>query len=83
MSSAVVPRGSNVTAQMTPPIQDIVLKHLRDNKLDVTMFLVNGIRLQGRISRFDNHTVQLVWAPVRRLSTSMRFQRSTQQSRSN
>ena len=60
MSSAVVPRGSNVTAQMTPPIQDIFLKHLRDNKLDVTMFLVIGIRLQGRISRFDNHTVQLV-----------------------
>ena len=53
-------RGSNVTAQMTPPIQDIFLKHLRDNKLDVTMFLVIGIRLQGRISRFDNHTVQLV-----------------------
>jgi host factor-I protein len=45
---------------MTPPIQDIFLKHLRDNKLDVTMFLVIGIRLQGRISRFDNHTVQLV-----------------------
>ena len=49
-----------MTAQMTPPIQDIFLKHLRDNKLDVTMFLVIGIRLQGRISRFDNHTVQLV-----------------------
>ena len=45
---------------MTRPIQDIFLKHLRDNKLDVTMFLVNGIRLQGRINRFDNDTLQLV-----------------------
>jgi host factor-I protein len=38
-------RGSTVTAQKTPSIQDAFLKHLRDNKLDVTMFLVNGIRL--------------------------------------
>jgi len=36
------------------------LNHLRDNKLDVTMFLVNGIRLQGQIRRFDNFTVMLV-----------------------
>jgi host factor-I protein len=38
-------RGSTVTAPKTPSIQDVFLKHLRDNKLDVTMFLVNGIRL--------------------------------------
>ena len=45
-----------------PPatIQDAFLKHLRDNKLDVTMFPVNGIRLQGQIRRFDNFTVMLV-----------------------
>jgi host factor-I protein len=53
-------RGSNVTAQRTPPIQDIFLKHLRDNKRDVTMFLVNGIRLQGQIRQFDTFTVMLV-----------------------
>ena len=53
-------RGSTVTAQKTPSIQDAFLKHLRDNKLDVTMFLVNGIRLQGQIRRFDNFTVMLI-----------------------
>jgi host factor-I protein len=56
----VLERGSSVTAQGTPPIQDAFLKHLCDDKLDVTMFLVNGIRLQGQIRRFDNFTVQLV-----------------------
>ena len=44
----------------TPPIQDAFLRHLRDNKLDVTMFLVNGIRLQGQIRQFDTFTVMLV-----------------------
>ena len=53
-------RGSNVTAQRTPPIQDIFLEHLRDNNIDVTMFLVNGIKLVGRIERFDNFIVLLV-----------------------
>jgi host factor-I protein len=52
--------GANVAAQGTPPLQDMFLKHLRDNKLDVTMFLVNGIRLQGQIRQFDNFTVMLV-----------------------
>jgi host factor-I protein len=51
--------GSNVVAQGAQPIQDLFLKHLRDNKLDVTMFLVNGIRLQGQIRQFDNFTVML------------------------
>ena len=53
-------RGSNVTAQRTPPIQDVFLKHLRDNNIDVTMFLVNGIKLVGRIERFDNFIVLLL-----------------------
>ena len=53
-------RGSNVTAQRIPPIQDVFLKHLRDNNIDVTMFLVNGIKLVGRIERFDNFIVLLV-----------------------
>jgi host factor-I protein len=52
--------GSNVATPGTPPIQDMFLNHLRDNKLDVTMFLVNGIRLQGQIRQFDNFTVMLV-----------------------
>ena len=53
-------RGSKVTAQRLPPIQDTFLKHLSENNVDVTIFLGNGIRLQGRIERFDNFTVLLV-----------------------
>ena len=53
-------RGSIVIAQRTPPIQDMFLNHLRDSRMEVMMFLVNGIRLLGRIRRFDNFTVELV-----------------------
>jgi host factor-I protein len=49
-----------VAAQSTATLQDTFLKHLRDSKAEVTMFLVNGVRLQGHIKRFDNFTVQLV-----------------------
>ena len=53
-------RGSNVTAKSTLSLQDTFLKHLSDNNVDVTIFLGNGIRLQGRIERFDNFIVLLV-----------------------
>jgi len=49
-----------VAVQSTSILQDAFLKHLRDNNIDVTMFLVNGIKLVGRIKRFDNFTVMLV-----------------------
>ncbi len=35
------------------------LKHLRYNRIEVTIFLVTGIRLQGRIKRMDSYTVEL------------------------
>ncbi|MBM1175059.1 RNA chaperone Hfq [Microvirga arabica] len=53
-------RGPTVTAQRTPSIQDMFLDHLRDSRIEVMMFLVNGIRLLGRIRRFDNFTIELV-----------------------
>ena len=40
-------------------IQDMFLDHLRDNRIEVTVFLVTGIRLQGWIKRFDNFTDEL------------------------
>jgi host factor-I protein len=49
-----------MTAQSTSALQNTFLGHLRDNNVEVTMFLVNGIRLQGQIRSFDNFTVQLV-----------------------
>ena len=49
-----------MAVQSTSTLQDTFLKHLRDSKAEVMMFLVNGIRLQGQIERFDSFTVQLV-----------------------
>jgi host factor-I protein len=46
--------------QSTPSLQDLFLKHLRDHRLEVTVFLANGIRLQGQIRSFDNFTIRLV-----------------------
>jgi host factor-I protein len=49
-----------VAAHSTSTLQDTFLKHVSDHGIEVTMFLVNGIRLQGQIKWFDNFTVQLV-----------------------
>ena len=49
-----------MTAKSTSPLQDTLLQHLCDGNIEVTMFLVNGIKLLGRIKRFDSFTVQLV-----------------------
>lgn len=40
-------------------LQDVFLNHVRKNKVPVTVFLVNGIKLQGMIVSFDNFCLQL------------------------
>ena len=40
-------------------VQDVFLNHVRKNKLPVTVFLVNGVKLQGVISWFDNFCILL------------------------
>lgn len=40
-------------------LQDVFLNHVRKNKFSVTIFLVNGVKLQGVISWFDNFCVLL------------------------
>jgi len=40
-------------------VQDVFLKHLRKNKTPVTIFLVNGVKLQGIVTWFDNFSVLL------------------------
>jgi host factor-I protein len=40
-------------------LQDKFLKHVRKAKMPVTVFLVNGVKLQGVISWFDNFCVLL------------------------
>jgi host factor-I protein len=48
-----------MAAQSTSTLQDLFLTHVRDNSVEVTIFLANGIRLQGQIRSFDSYTVQL------------------------
>lgn len=40
-------------------VQDVFLNYLRKNKTPVTIFLVNGVKLQGVITWFDNFSVLL------------------------
>ncbi len=38
-------------------IQDLVLNGSRKDKIDVTIYLTNGVPLKGRVVSFDNFTV--------------------------
>jgi host factor-I protein len=40
-------------------VQDVFLNHVRKNKTPLTVFLVNGVKLQGVITWFDNFCVLL------------------------
>ncbi len=40
-------------------LQDVFLNSLRKSKMPVTVFLVNGVKLQGIITWFDNFCVLL------------------------
>ncbi|CAI3923728.1 sRNA-binding regulator protein Hfq (Hfq) (PDB:1HK9) [Commensalibacter communis] len=40
-------------------IQDVFLNQLRKSKVSVTVFLVNGVKLQGIVSGFDNFSILL------------------------
>ena len=40
-------------------VQDVFLNHVRKSKNAVTVFLVNGVKLQGIITWFDNFSVLL------------------------
>ena len=40
-------------------VQDVFLNNVRKNKMPVTVFLINGVKLQGIITWFDNFCVLL------------------------
>jgi host factor-I protein len=40
-------------------VQDVFLNAIRKNKTPVTIFLVNGVKLQGIITWFDNFSILL------------------------
>jgi host factor-I protein len=45
--------------QVAQNTQDTFLNFVRKNKTPLTMFLVNGIKLQGIVTGFDNFAVTL------------------------
>ena len=40
-------------------LQDAFLNHVRKQKFSVTVFLINGVKLQGVITWFDNFCILL------------------------
>ena len=40
-------------------LQDAFLNHVRKQKISVTVFLINGVKLQGVITWFDNFCIPL------------------------
>jgi host factor-I protein len=52
-------RAAIVANEKAQNVQDVFLNHVRKNKTPVTVFLVNGVKLQGIITWFDNFSVLL------------------------
>jgi host factor-I protein len=46
-------------AERAQNLQDTFLNNVRKNKIPVTIFLVNGVKLQGVVTWFDNFCVLL------------------------
>ena len=40
-------------------LQDSFLNHVRKNRMPLTIFLVNGVKLQGVVTWFDNFSILL------------------------
>jgi host factor-I protein len=45
--------------EKTQNVQDVFLNHIRKNKIPVTIFLINGVKLQGVVGSFDNFVLLL------------------------
>lgn len=52
-------RKPHTMADKPNSLQDVFLNAVRKTKTPVTMFLVNGVKLQGIITWFDNFSVLL------------------------
>ena len=52
-------KGTGLMASDKQNLQDAFLNHVRKIKVPVTIFLINGVKLQGVITWFDNFCVLL------------------------
>jgi host factor-I protein len=48
-----------MSSEKNQNVQDVFLNFIRKNKTPVTIFLVNGVKLQGIVTWFDNFSVLL------------------------
>ena len=48
-----------MSSEKTENVQNVFLNHIRKQKSPVTIFLVNGVKLQGIVTWFDNFSVLL------------------------
>lgn len=48
-----------MSSEKSQNLQDTFLNHVRKGKTSLTIFLVNGVKLQGVITWFDNFCVLL------------------------
>lgn len=48
-----------MSSEKSQNLQDVFLNNIRKNKTPVTVFLVNGVKLQGIVTWFDNFSVLL------------------------
>ena len=48
-----------MTSEKNENLQNVFLNHLRKEKIPVTVFLLNGVKLQGFMVWFDNFCVLL------------------------
>lgn len=46
-------------SEKTQNVQDVFLNKIRKEKMTVTVFLVNGVKLQGIVTWFDNFSMLL------------------------
>ena len=55
----IIKKGFPKMASDRQNLQDAFLNHVRKTKVPVTVFLINGVKLQGVITWFDNFCVLL------------------------
>lgn len=48
-----------MSSEKSQNVQDVFLNYIRKNKTPVTIFLVNGVKLQGIVTWFDQFSVLL------------------------
>ncbi len=52
-------KGTPMSSEKSQNVQDVFLNSIRKQKTPVTVFLVNGVKLQGIVTWFDNFSLLL------------------------